>query len=219
MSHSPLASRRVGRAPGRASGPVVLVWLLFAIAAASFWVRCEFVWEWASLLHEWNFGPLVHDRQWIIGAGDWREPFWSTFSISKFDMLRPAQSDDVPGTSFLYWHSAPTPYDPSSDPPTRTYFRLAGFWLTYDEDIISRPLLIKRKTALSVPYWAVEALCLLMIARYLGRARTLYRRKRNGRCLACGYDLRASPDRCPECGCERAPAPEPKKSGYAERNA
>jgi predicted amidophosphoribosyltransferase len=54
--------------------------------------------------------------------------------------------------------------------------------------------------ALIIPYWP---LALLAAAYPLIAASKLIRshlRRRAGCCIACGYDLRASPDRCPECG-------------------
>jgi hypothetical protein len=59
-------------------------------------------------------------------------------------------------------------------------------------------------TRLSVAYWVVvlsaAALPAARVARRMirkGRARD---RRRGMRCTRCGYDLRATPDRCPECG-------------------
>ena len=48
-----------------------------------------------------------------------------------------------------------------------------------------------------VPYWSSIVVCgtLLLLGRITRR-----RVPRAGRCASCGYDLRATPGRCPECG-------------------
>jgi hypothetical protein len=62
---------------------------------------------------------------------------------------------------------------------------------------------------LYVPYWLLTTLTL---ALPLGctvshiRRQTATRRHRAGLCPTCGYDLRATPTRCPECG-TRPPKP------------
>lgn len=57
-----------------------------------------------------------------------------------------------------------------------------------------------RFNSLIVPYWAL--LIPLAILPLTGFRRVIVRRRRKRRlqCLGCGYDLRQSPDRCPECG-------------------
>lgn len=53
---------------------------------------------------------------------------------------------------------------------------------------------------LLVPYWLPTLLALILPTCSLAAAVRRRRRRRRGCCMGCGYDLRGSPGRCPECG-------------------
>ena len=78
--------------------------------------------------------------------------------------------------------------------------RRLGFGL----DLVSDPgRIVYDRQLLSAPHWA---LALVTAALPMIKLRTWARRRRRARrcaadlCPTCGYDLRATPDRCPECG-------------------
>jgi hypothetical protein len=70
--------------------------------------------------------------------------------------------------------------------------------------------------ALQVPFWAIAVLFGITPVIAVRRALRRQRRARRGLCLRCGYDLRASLGRCPECGDERAHPPPPGAAEAAE---
>src|SRR5436190_192466 len=53
-----------------------------------------------------------------------------------------------------------------------------------------------------IPHWLILLLTAPWPLWWLAKQRKLTRRQRAGLCVQCGYDLRASGDRCPECGTE-----------------
>ena len=94
-------------------------------------------------------------------------------------------------------------------PPSR--FRRFGFIIGH-EPMIATALtgtLVKDGTwsYLVVPYWALTlALALILAATLQGlRRRRRADRLKQNLCVQCGYDLRATPDRCPECGTKPKP--------------
>ena len=51
-----------------------------------------------------------------------------------------------------------------------------------------------------LPLWFMSAV-FAVLPVYVGRSiNRRIQRKSTGHCISCGYDLRATPDRCPECG-------------------
>jgi hypothetical protein len=101
----------------------------------------------------------------------------------------------------------------------RTPVRVPGFYLKFDllknnflRDKIGFQLAagtqpaaggIVRSTryyGIRMPYWLVMAPFLLPFAAWWLRHLRHGHRLRHGLCLSCGYDLRESPEKCPECG-------------------
>ena len=80
-------------------------------------------------------------------------------------------------------------------------FFLGSYTLSYINSDESTPEF--RVRVVRLPAWLLLALFgIAPVARVHRRLRDVLRaiRHRPGRCVSCGYDLRASKDRCPECG-------------------
>ena len=78
-----------------------------------------------------------------------------------------------------------------------------GFWL-----IRERPRPGYRGLAAGVPAWFPA--CVSAVLPAAVHYRSVRRRAKVGLCTRCGYDLRVTPGRCPECGTSdvrRAPLP------------
>jgi hypothetical protein len=100
--------------------------------------------------------------------------------------------------------------------PGRTYYESPGFYrrLGFDARVVRRqlegpPSTFMRSTVVRVPHWFVAILTAAPPAAWVVRRWRAWARHRPvGLCKRCGYDLRATPERCPECGVEAVGQPE-----------
>jgi hypothetical protein len=109
------------------------------------------------------------------------------------EVVTPFGGDTVIGTG---WHQhAPLSYAEAGG-AQGTFFNRFGFGFNVSQNgsYATRQL--------ACPYWFIMLLtAILPAARLAARRRRARRlRMRPGLCRHCGYDCRATPDRCPECG-------------------
>ena len=164
--------------------------LVLCVATVAVWVRSYFATEsfgWASLERNATTGDVVQRAYAIMwGRGSIAFGYLRTKYDSGYSGLAKVPS----GWEFRRYDPAPPSLAGTPLPNDRLNVRFAGFQLR-DTDfgwMLARQLV--------VPLWIF--LFAAIVPVLWGRRR---RRQRSGRlCASCGYDLRATPDRCPECG-------------------
>ena len=150
----------------------------------------------------------------LLWLESWRCPrswAWSTFSPEiegSFDCLIVSPLNRINLVAGTIYFKHPKLIDRTLSPTMRRV-GLAGFWWSTTV-LLPRSYGVQRAELLNkqlwyldlrVPLWAPFVLfvtCPTLV--FLRGPLRRWRHRRRGQCLECGYDLRGSTERCPECG-------------------
>ena len=156
-----------------------------SVLAAAMWVRSRPMMRLDSVsrgFESYDFSAISGGGRFAVIVGSW-----------------PGKAQTYP---WEWQHDAQTYGFQPAYPPDRTLLGLGWrtrYWMRRDP-----PVTMMTSRVLIVPYWQLVLLGATLPAWRLVSWARRRRRRRPGHCPRCGYDLRASNDRCPECGAPTA---------------
>jgi hypothetical protein len=124
-----------------------------------------------------------------------------------------------PDPEFTRYRIQSSAWESSLGPTIQKHYTLVDYLQTpCIRGTKDQPIAIGTWREIRFPYWVVLLVSLappvIQTVRAI-RAKRLRDRLAGNQCLRCGYDLRATPTRCPECGLEVAPVATDLPAGSA----
>jgi hypothetical protein len=175
---------------------LTLLSLLLCVAVTALWVRSY--WRWDSLRQHglWVDSRAAAGQSYCSSSGR----LWLTRSHGALDFENLQYEEELrrrerkQGLDPSRWRYSGLPHDRAKPPPGRLGFHF-----------FRRQYQLAPGATMSVLSFGVPHGLIAGLAAVLPAVRTRnwlrYRRRHGlGACPSCGYDLRATPDRCPECG-------------------
>jgi hypothetical protein len=83
---------------------------------------------------------------------------------------------------------------------SKTHVNLLGVSVTSGDVLVAQPSTYIHSVAVRIPYWSFAGVASILPLLWVRGVRRQRRRFRSGHCPGCGFDLRMTPDACPECG-------------------
>ncbi|HEX4796423.1 MAG TPA: hypothetical protein VH370_21720 [Humisphaera sp.] len=170
----------------------VLLSLLALVATTAFWISSYWwtAYVVARTMHRFADSPLGLDEQVQYVLGD---------SPGELIVLRRRGTFGFPSSELAalprqrgQWKWSVSAYPASVAHPSR--------WFGHDHHRFFHQGSLDALDSFQIPYWVVAILFGLLPFTYTAQAARRRRTSNANRCGKCGYDLRATPLRCPECG-------------------
>lgn len=153
--------------------------LMLCLAFVAAWVRARFATDLVDHGHgDRSITIVVIDRSLLVGFIHSKPPPHQGWTWSR----DPANPGYIAGNNPTLWGRA-------------------GFWSIQGKVWDNRTFIAGGEVG--VPFWLlclITAVPPIVLGASTRRGRVRAARLKENRCIACGYDLRASKDRCPECG-------------------
>jgi hypothetical protein len=173
--------------------------LLLCVVAAAIWVRSFY-----------SYDGLIYDSNWRashvqkrVGIISYRGTLSLLFDLTFED----ASDTPLSGPAGVSRYSFPATDEASAAEFVSGAAEGGWLWMGFGYYPIMEPDTLGRtwlesftKFQLYVPCWFAVIAFAAPPAWWYAMRRRRDGRARSGRCRCCGYDLRATPDRCPECG-------------------